>query len=208
MTITVSEEQISLYPCLIEKISKRSGRLIPESMLSNITVPSHLQLHYRVLNDDGECVGDGSDLKSLRTRLASDLQENTSMNDLCRQGITKWDFVALPKQQGMNVNGSEIPLYPALVDMGHSVDIQLFSTLDQATFAHRDGLKRLYACCLNKEIKYLNKNLFKPLLLKRHCGYVYPFSQLIDDLIDIVIEDMFVAGYEEVRRQAELRTSL
>jgi ATP-dependent helicase HrpA len=49
--------------------------------------------------------------------------------------------------------------YPALVDRGDSVDLEVLDSPHKAKAAHRDGLRRLFMLQLKEQTRYLEKNL-------------------------------------------------
>jgi ATP-dependent helicase HrpA len=49
--------------------------------------------------------------------------------------------------------------YPALVDRGESVDLEVFDAQDRAQSAHRAGLRRLFMLRLREQARYVEKSL-------------------------------------------------
>jgi ATP-dependent helicase HrpA len=72
-----------------------------------------------------------------------------------RTGMMTWDCGALPER--VNVGSVAVPIYhyPALVDRGDAVDVQLFPHAGRARRQHRLGLLRLYLLALDKPLRAL-----------------------------------------------------
>jgi len=60
--------------------------------------------------------------------------------------------------------------FPALIDLGDSVTIEVFDEPDAATAKHRAGLRRLFSLQIRDALKYLEKNL--PDLQKSSTSYM------------------------------------
>jgi ATP-dependent helicase HrpA len=74
-----------------------------------------------------------------------------------------WSFGPLPELlelAGVGPRGDETLIgYPALVDRGDAVALQVFDEPEQARREHRAGLRRLFAIALREPLKWLEKNL-------------------------------------------------
>src|SRR5690606_11697818 len=76
---------------------------------------------------------------------------------------TDWSFGTLPELMELTqrVGGREQTAigYPALVDAGDAVELQLFDDPEQAAGRHRAGLARLFAIALREPLKYFEKHI-------------------------------------------------
>ncbi|RPH59994.1 MAG: DUF3418 domain-containing protein, partial [Burkholderiales bacterium] len=79
------------------------------------------------------------------------------------QRFTDWSFGALPELMELThrVAGREQTAigYPALVDVGDAVELQLFDDPGRASATHRAGLARLFAIALREPLKYFEKHV-------------------------------------------------
>ena len=83
---------------------------------------------------------------------------------------TSWTFGELPELMEI-VKGSQTLIgFPALIDMGDAVTIEVFDEPELANAKHRAGLARLFALQIKDAIKYLEKNL--PELQKMATAYL------------------------------------
>jgi ATP-dependent helicase HrpA len=76
--------------------------------------------------------------------------------------FTDWSFGALPEllELAVGERGEETLIgWPALVDRGEAVELQVFDEPERAQREHRAGLRRLFAIVLREPLKWLEKNL-------------------------------------------------
>jgi ATP-dependent helicase HrpA len=85
---------------------------------------------------------------------------------------TRWDFGELPELMEIRKPGGGQTLigFPALVDGGDAVVIEVFDEPELAAAKHRAGLRRLFALQLKDALKYLEKNI--PDLQKMAVAYM------------------------------------
>ncbi len=72
---------------------------------------------------------------------------------------TQWDFGELPEFMEINKGGQSLVGFPALVDCGDAVIIEVFDEPHLASQKHKAGLCRLFALQLKDALKYVDKNL-------------------------------------------------
>ncbi len=75
------------------------------------------------------------------------------------QGYTSWSFGSLPELLEIRRGAATLVGFPALVDRGRAVEIDVFDTPEAAAQAHRAGLRRLFALQLREPLKAAEKNL-------------------------------------------------
>ncbi|MEW6560770.1 MAG: ATP-dependent RNA helicase HrpA [Pseudomonadota bacterium] len=75
------------------------------------------------------------------------------------QGLTDWTFDALPELLELRRGAHTLIGFPALVDKGNAVDVEVFDTAEEAARLHRAGLRRLFALQLREQIKHAEKGL-------------------------------------------------
>jgi ATP-dependent helicase HrpA len=76
-----------------------------------------------------------------------------------RDGITRWDFGALPDHLDLDRGGIRIRGWPALLDQGDAVAIRVLDSESRAATAMRAGLRRLIMLTLGTDLRYLRRNL-------------------------------------------------
>ena len=75
------------------------------------------------------------------------------------QRHTAWNFGELPELMEIRKGQQTLIGFPALVDDGDAVRIEVFDEPDVAQARHREGLRRLFALQIRDALKYLEKNL-------------------------------------------------
>ncbi len=72
---------------------------------------------------------------------------------------TSWSFGELPELMEIRKGAQILIGFPALIDLGDAVTIEVFDEPDLAAARHRAGLRRLFALQIRDAVKYLEKNL-------------------------------------------------
>ena len=72
---------------------------------------------------------------------------------------TSWGFGELPELMEIRKGNQTLIGFPALIDLGDAVTVEVFDEPELATAKHRAGLRRLFALQLKDAVKYLEKNL-------------------------------------------------
>ncbi len=75
------------------------------------------------------------------------------------QRHTTWDFGELPELMEIRKGGQTLIGFPALIDDGDAVRIEVFDEPEIAQARHRAGLRCLFALQIKDALKYLEKNL-------------------------------------------------
>ena len=70
-----------------------------------------------------------------------------------------WTFGELPELMEIRKGTQSLVGFPALVDGGDTVTIEVFDEPEVASAKHRQGLRRLFALQIKDALKYLEKNL-------------------------------------------------
>ncbi|MDD5323795.1 MAG: ATP-dependent RNA helicase HrpA [Polaromonas sp.] len=83
---------------------------------------------------------------------------------------TDWGFGELPELMEIRKGQQTLIGFPALIDLGDAVTIEVFDEPDVAAAKHRAGLRRLFSLQTREALKYLEKNL--PDLQKTATAYM------------------------------------
>lgn len=115
-------------------------------------VPAHLRPTYRVVTEDGAEAGRGKDLDALKEPLRPTFEQ--AMADVAADsGVTSarqtsWTFGTVEESFVQRRAGHEVRGFPALVDEGSTVGLQVLATADEAAAHHRLGVRRLVLLAL------------------------------------------------------------
>ncbi|HMN57927.1 MAG TPA: DUF3418 domain-containing protein, partial [Ottowia sp.] len=105
---------------------------------------------------------------------------------------TRWDFGQLPELLEVRRKGQVLIGFPALVDAGDAVTIEVFDEPELAAARHRAGLRRLFALQVRDTLKHLEKNI--PDLQKMAVAYM-PLGtseDLRQQIVDVALERAFL----------------
>ncbi|SFC55829.1 ATP-dependent helicase HrpA [Polaromonas sp. OV174] len=83
---------------------------------------------------------------------------------------TSWSFGELPELMEIGKGSQTLIGFPALIDLGDAVTIEVFDEPNVAAAKHRAGLRRLFSLQIKDALKYLEKNL--PELQKMATSYM------------------------------------
>jgi ATP-dependent helicase HrpA len=106
---------------------------------------------------------------------------------------TSWAFGELPELMEIRKAGQVLIGFPALIDKGAHVEIEVFDEPDVATTKHRAGLRRLVALAIKEPLKYLEKNI--PDLVKMAASYMSlgTAEELRNQIIELALDRAFLA---------------
>ncbi|MFY2946684.1 ATP-dependent RNA helicase HrpA [Achromobacter xylosoxidans] len=132
------------------------------------TLPAHLFMNFRVVDEHGRMLAAGRNLAQLRAEFGKQAQatfQQLAASDtqvaqaLAHENLTAWTFGPLPEIMEIKRRGQSVIGYPALVDRGAHCDLDVFDDPDEARKAHRAGLLKLFRLGLREQVKFLEKNL-------------------------------------------------
>jgi len=105
---------------------------------------------------------------------------------------TAWTFGELPELMEIGKGGQTLIGFPALIDAGDAVTIEVFDEPEVAAAKHRAGLRRLCALQIKDALKYLEKNI--PDLQKMAVAYMPLGTQeeLRAQIIDVALDRAFL----------------
>jgi ATP-dependent helicase HrpA len=106
---------------------------------------------------------------------------------------TTWTFGELPELMEVHKGGQTLVGFPALIDRGTHVEIEVFDEPDVAAAKHRAGLRRLVALQIKEPLKYLEKNI--PDLQKMAAAFMPlgTVEELRAQIVDVALDRAFLA---------------
>jgi len=119
-------------------------------------------------------------------------EPNFADPNFLNQKYTTWSFGELPELMEISKGGQSLIGFPALVDMGDAVSVEVFDEPDVAAAKNRAGLRRLFALQIKDALKYLEKNI--PDLQKMAVAYM-PLGgadELKAQIIDVALNRAFL----------------
>ncbi len=120
---------------------------------------------------------------------------------ITEQRHTAWTFGELPELLEIRKGGQTLIGFPALIDQGDAVTIEVFDEPEVSTAKHRAGLRRLFALQIKDALKYLEKNI--PDLQKMAVAYMQvgkaengagggTLEELREQIIDVALDRAFL----------------
>ncbi|MGB6101175.1 MAG: ATP-dependent RNA helicase HrpA [Comamonas sp.] len=119
-----------------------------------------------------------------RKKVEQSLQANAT--------YTAWTFGELPELLEVQRGSQSLVGFPALVDRGDGVGIEVFDEPELAQARHRVGLRRLVALAIRDALKYLGRNI--PELQRMAVAYMPLGTQeeLLAQIIDVALDRAFL----------------
>ena len=120
------------------------------------------RMNIRVVDDRGKLLAQGRDMAALVAQFRdpdSQAARPAAQNSPARDAVDQWDFGALPAQWKSKSAGMEIVAYPALVDRGDRVAVELLDYRAEAQICHRRGFAALAMKRSAQTAKHLRKTL-------------------------------------------------
>jgi ATP-dependent helicase HrpA len=106
---------------------------------------------------------------------------------------TAWTFGDLPELMEIRRRGEVLVGFPALIDHGTHVGLEVFDEADAAAARHRAGLRRLVALQLREPLKFLERNI--PDLTRMAAVYMPlgTLEELREQIIAVALDRAFLA---------------
>ena len=143
---------------------------IPRDGFQPERLPAHLSMNFRVVDEHGRQLGAGRNLAQLRAELgdvagekfadvvAKAADHNESI-EAAGESTTEWTFGELAEVMEIKHGSQTLIGFPAIVDEGKSVRLEVFDAEDRARAAHHAGLRRLFMLQLKEQAKFVEKAL-------------------------------------------------
>jgi ATP-dependent helicase HrpA len=208
----------ALQEWLGNRLKKLTGEAIPLNAWNTETLTDHLRMNFRVVDDQGQLLDYGRDLKKLQlkhTAKAGDSFDQIAADELNYTGCIGWAFDDLPETYQFIQKGQSFVGYPAIIDEGDAVGVRIFDTEQKAALQHQAGLMRLFQLQLRKECTYVTKNMPKSaaaeLTYNRLAKHPLISSDAEvsykDDILYVALYGVFVEG-RTIRSQLAFEQSL
>ena len=201
---------------LLEGLSRELGRItgveVPAHAWQPAAVPAHLRMNFRLIDEKGAVLACGRDLSELQSRLrgraAASFSALAPASSMERDGLTTWDLGTIPdsvqvRRQGINVTG-----YPALLDRGDSVALQVVDSPQHALTQTQAGLRRLFLLQLPGRGRYLERSLSGMQQMCLDYAIVGTCAELKQDLLAAVLDRAFHIDPRAVRDAASFSSHM
>ncbi len=181
----VEPSDTPLAGALARYLRAELGLEVPLDALRPDAVPPHLQMNFRVLDEDGRQLAQSRDLAALKASLgektAAILREEAPLPQTER--ARAWSVGDLPEIMELERDGQTLVGFPALADAGDGVALQVFDSPEKAREVHRAGVRRLLALAFRDRVRDLERTLSRDPVL----------GPLKDDIVAAAIDRTFLA---------------
>ena len=200
----LEDGQGDLLARLAQHLERRYGIEVPADSWEMAELPLHLQLRYRVIDDNGRELADGRRLPALRAQLADAARltfARADEPDMERTDIRSWDIGDLPESISFSRGGRQVTGYPALAEEGGLVALRLFDTPQAAARSHRAGVRRLLRLELKDAFKQWEKSLPDFNAVALQARGLYDPDALRDDWLAAIADRALLGDDEPPRTQ-------
>jgi ATP-dependent helicase HrpA len=183
-----------LAAALARHIRAELGLEVPTDVFRPDSAPPHLQMNFRILDEHGRQLAMSRNVAELKeefgSRIQASLTEEISKGD--SEKFIAWNFGDLEEVMEIQRGGQTLVGYPALVDAGDGVTLQVFDSPERAREVHRAGVLRLLSIAFRERLREIEKGLAKDMAL----------ASVKDDIVSAALERTFLAESLPMR-QAE-----
>ena len=183
-----------LGSALARYIRSELGLEVPIDGFRPDSAPPHLQMNFRVVDGHGRQLAMGRNVAELKGEFGSRIQESLTEEASGSDGekFAAWNFGDLQEVTEIQRAGQTLVGYPALLDSGDGVTLQVFDSPERAREVHRAGVRRLLAIAFRERVRDIEKSLSKDMTL----------AALTDDIVSAAFDRTFLAESLPMR-QAE-----
>ncbi len=163
----VAPSDMALTAALARYIRVERGFEVPTDALRADAAPPHLHMNFRVVDDHGRQLALGRDLAALKHELGEQARQVLKAEAPVEpsERYTGWTMGALPEILEIRRGGQTLVGFPALVDAGDAVTLEVFDAPETAREAHRAGVRRLLAIAFRERVRDLERALERDMRL-------------------------------------------
>jgi ATP-dependent helicase HrpA len=211
--------QGGLIDTLLAVVRDRTQLPIVRADFKTEMLSPHLFMNLRVIDEHGRQLGMGRNLAALKSELGSqargafqalagmkvspqaapvapskgERQAAAAPTVTATVPLTAWTFGELPELMEVKKGGQSMVGFPALVDKGAHVEIEVFDEPDMAARRHRAGLRRLFALQLKEPLKYLEKNIPDLQRMAAQFMALGTLEELRDQIVAVAMDRAFLS---------------
>ncbi|HLX79267.1 MAG TPA: ATP-dependent RNA helicase HrpA, partial [Burkholderiales bacterium] len=174
-----------LGSALARYIRSELGLEVPIDAFRPDSAPPHLQMNFRVVDEHGRQLAIGKNVSELKNDFASQIREKLSVEASTdnAERHPSWTFGDLEEVMEIQRGGQTLVGYPALLDAGDGVTLQVFDSPERAREVHRAGVRRLLAIAFRDRVRDIEKYLARDMAL----------AALKDDIVSAAFDRTFLA---------------
>ena len=162
---TAGRDEGSLVQVLADSIQRRYGVAIPATAWPVDKLPEHLKIRYALTGPGNRELKASRDVAELAGEIATETFEGLFEKERRaweRSAVTRWDIGDVPERVEYGDRHRRECAFPALSEGEGGIHLRLFHVEEEATRAHRQGVRGLYKLQFAKDFKYLMQCLALP----------------------------------------------
>ena len=156
---------------------------VPADAFRPDSAPPHLHMNFRVLDDHGRQLGLSRNIAELKNTFGVQTEKILETESQEQERYATWSFGDLEEVMEIRRGGQTLVGYPALVDAGDGVTLQVFDSPEKARMLHRAGVRRLLAIAFRERLRDIEKALAKDMAL----------AQQKEDIVAAALDRTFLA---------------
>jgi len=169
-------------------------------------LPIHLLMRFNVIDHRQKSRGVSRSLTELQSRFgehaAKEMAQVKSDVSWPDDGLVSWQFGDLPEFVVVTQGEQQYRAYPAIVDKGDAVGVELFDAPATAIRVHTKGLRRLAVLENAKAVKYLLRQMPKINEMSLVYSVFASAEDLQNDLLELILDQCFFEkGYAIYRQE-------
>ena len=182
---TVPPSDTPLASALARYIRAELNLEVPTDAFRPDSAPPHLQMNFRVVDEDGRQLAMGRNVAALKEEFGSRIKESLTEEISKGEGekFISWNFGDLEDVMEVQSGGQTLVGYPALHDLGDGVALQVYDSPERAREVHRAGVRRLLSLVFRERLREIEKGLGKDMAL----------APLKEDIVAAALERTFLA---------------
>src|SRR5690606_34302223 len=181
----------TMSAALRDAVAARHGLEVGD-VLESVPLAPEQRMRVEVVDRDGAVIAAGRELAVLQRRFGrSAARPPAPDSEWSRQAVGRWDFADLPESVRVEQYGTELALYPALLDVDRRVDLELIAPGPAAAVRHRLGVRRLLLKQLPQQTEMVRRRVLddRELVLSYHGVGIG--DALVDDVVSAAADDAF-----------------
>jgi ATP-dependent helicase HrpA len=191
---------------LARELQRRAEMPISAESLAVDQLPAHLRMNFRVVDEQGQILGEGRDLAALTREMGGSPSEGAlpaSWTDWHREGLTRWDFDELPESIEIEWSGVRLRRYPTLIDHGSSVELALADWQPDGWTHFRQGLRRLFVLTEMRELRAQLAWFPRMDEIRELAAHLPGGDRMDEQLLELLVDRAFLSDQPLPRRRSQ-----
>jgi len=155
-------DDVALCSALATALRKTRGVVIADEDWDVAGLTEFYRANIRVVDERGKLLAQGRDMAALVAQFrdgAGAERPSEPSNSPAQHQVKNWSFGELPNIWRTTAAGMRVEQFPALVDHGDRIAVELHDYQPDAVLLHRRGVAALAMSCSSQTVKYLRKQL-------------------------------------------------